>query len=135
MYLPASLPDPVELVDPSRADGFATVAQVLGERSRVALSYAPSTTAINTVARCAASGPVSQAPAQSSPQRPRYTRVGAIAFSGITLMGAAVLGELVAALLRVPMLVPVLGGVVAVVGMLTAISGFAFDGCERGHHV
>jgi hypothetical protein len=55
-----------------------------------------------------------------------------IAYSGVTLMGSAVLSELVAALLSVPMLVPVLGGVFAVVGMLAAIGGAELDNRERG---
>ena len=63
--------------------------------------------------------------------RPRYTLGEVIAYSGATLMGGAVLSELVTALLRVPILVPVLGGVLALVGMLTAISGAELDNRER----
>ena len=46
-------------------------------------------------------------------------------------MGGAVLSKLVTALLRVPMLVPVLGGARALVGILAAISGAELDNRER----
>lgn len=46
-------------------------------------------------------------------------------------MGGAVLSKLVTALLRVPMLVPVLGGALALVGILATISGAELDNRER----
>lgn len=46
-------------------------------------------------------------------------------------MGSAVLSELVTALLRVPLTVHVLGGVLALVGMLTAIGGAELDNHQR----
>ena len=63
--------------------------------------------------------------------RPRYTLGEVIAYSGATLMGSAVLSELVTALLRVPLTVHVLGGVLALVGMLTAIGGAELDNHQR----
>ena len=144
MHLPAPSPDPIEITDPSPASDFATLAQALAERGRVTVVYAPSTTTITSTARFASpelneaqavggsARPTDQAPAQTEASRPRYTRGEVIAYSGATLMGSAVLSELVAALLSVPMLVPVLGGVFAVVGMLAAISGAELDNRERG---
>ena len=144
MYLPAPRPDPIEITDPSPASDFAALAQALAERGGVTVVYAPSTTTITSTARFAglelneaqavgrSARPADRAPAQTEASRPRYTRGEVIAYSGATLMGSAVLSELVAALLSVPMLVPVLGGVFAVVGMLAAIGGAELDNRERG---
>lgn len=142
MHLPASRPDPIKVTDSYRTDDFAALAQALAERGGVALVYAPSTTTITGTTHPASpkpvelqitgsARPIDQALTQTATLRPRYTLGEVIAYSGATLMGGAVLSELVTALLRVPILVPVLGGVLALVGMLTAISGAELDNRER----
>ena len=126
----------IRVTDSSRIDDFAALARVLREQGGVTVVYAPSTTTITTTAPVevrvpAPAGPIDHAPTRSATQRPRYTLGEVIAYSGMTLMGGAILSELVTALLRVPMLVPVLGGVTAVVGMLAALGGFELDHRQR----
>lgn len=132
----------IRVTDSSRIDDFAALARVLREQGGVTVVYAPSTTTITTTAPYASpaplevqapapAGPIDHAPTRSTTQRPQYTLGEVIAYSGMTLMGGAILSELVTALLRVPMLVPVLGGVTAVVGMLAALGGFELDHRQR----
>ena len=142
MYLPASRPDPIEPTDFRRTDDFAALAAALAERGGVALVYAPSTTTITNTAPFAGpspvevrvtgpAGPVTQAPTRAATLRPRYTLGEVIACSGLTLMGGGSFSILVTALLKVPELVPVLGGSTALAGMLAAVVGFALDQRER----
>lgn len=126
----------IRVTDSSRIDDFAALARVLREQGGVTVVYAPSTTTIASPASLevrapAPAGPIDYAPTRSATQRPQYTFGEVIAYSGMTLMGGAILSELVTALLRVPMLVPVLGGVTAVVGMLAALGGFELDHRQR----
>lgn len=143
MHVPVPRPGPIEVTDSSRFDDYADLARVLRERSGVTLVYAPSTTTISHAAPAASPAPIEvrvPAPAeppaecatQSAQSRSGYTLGDVIAYSGATLMGGAVLSGLVTALLRVPMLVPELSGVTALVGMLAAIGGAMLDGRERG---
>jgi hypothetical protein len=142
MYLPASRPDPIEVTDLSRSDDFTALAQALTERGGVAVVYAPSTTTITNTTHSASpapfevrlsgpAGPVTQASTQTARACFRYTLGEVIACSGLTLAGGGVLSILVTALLQVPELVPVLGGSTGLVGMLTAMVGFALDQHER----
>jgi hypothetical protein len=142
MYLPSSRPDPIEVADSSRTDDFAALAQALAERGRMTLVYAPSITTITTTAPAATpapvevrltgpAGPVTQASTQPARVCLRYTLGEVIACSGLTLAGGGVLSILVTALLRVPELVPVLGGSTGLAGMLAALVGFALDQRER----
>jgi len=142
MYLPASRPDPIEAIDTSRTDDFAALAQALAERGGMTLIYAPSTTTITNTMPSASpapveawvtgpAGPVTQASTQSARVCPRYTLGEVIACSGLTLAGGGILSILVTALLKVPELVPVLGGGTGLVGMLAALVGFTLDQHER----
>ncbi len=142
MYLPASRPDPIEVTDSSRTNDFAALAQALAERGGMTLIYAPSTTTITYKTPAATpapievrltgpAGPVTQAQTEVARACPRYTLGEVITCSGLTLTGGGVFSVLVTALLRVPELVPVLGGSTALVGMLAAIVGIAFDQRER----
>ena len=131
-YLPESAE--IRVMDSSRIDDFAALANLLRQRGGVTVVYAPSTTTITTTAPIASPAPaelIGQAPTRPATARPRYTLGEVIAYSGMTLMGGSILSELVVALLRVPMLVPVLGGVTAVVGMLAALGGFELDHHQR----
>jgi hypothetical protein len=142
MHLPVPRPDSIEVTDSSRFEDYADLARVLREQSGVTLVYAPSTTTITHAAPAASPAPIEArvpAPAgppvhtatQSAQSRPGYTLGDVIAYAGATLMGGAVLSGLVTALLRVPMLVPELSGVTALVGMLAAIGGATLDQRER----
>jgi hypothetical protein len=77
-------------------------------------------------------GPLVQAAAQPAALRARFTLGEVVAYSGATLMGGAVFTGLVCALLPVPMLVPLLAGILALAGALTAITGACLDDSERG---
>lgn len=92
MYLPAPNPDPIEIPDSTPASDFAALAQTLVERGGVAVVYAPSTTTITNTAHTAGrspveawmigpAGPIDEAPGQSAPPRPQYTRGEVIAYS------------------------------------------------------
>lgn len=142
MYLPASRPDPIEATDSRRTDDFAALAQALAERGGVALVYAPSTTTITNTTHPASpaqvevrltgpAGPVAPALTRAATVCPRYTLGEVIACSGLTLAGGGALSVLVTALLRVPELVPVLGGSTGLAGMLAAMVGFGLDQRER----
>ncbi len=142
MYVPVPRPDAIDIVDSSRADDFAALAQALTERGGVALVYAPSTTTINNAAPAAnvapvevrMTGPAGQlapAPTGTAASRPGFTLGDVIAYSGATLMGGAAFSGLVSTLLAVPMLVPLLSGVTALIGMLAALGGAALDQHER----
>jgi hypothetical protein len=145
MNVPVPRSDSIEVTDSSRFDDYADPARVLREQSGVTLVYAPSTTTINRTAPNPNPAPIEvrgPAPAalpaeratQPAPSRPGYTTLGdVIAYSGTTLMGGAVLSGLVSSLLAVPMLVPLLSGITALVGMLAAIGGAALDNRERGY--
>jgi hypothetical protein len=119
---------------------FAALARALAQQGGVTLVYAPSTTTITAPAPIGATLPM-PAPVQAFPSgaalvahpEPRrgYTLGEVVMYSGATLMGAASMTELVWALLRVPMLVPVLGGALAVLGGLAVLAGAALDGRER----
>lgn len=128
------LPEPAEIrvTDSSRIDDFAALARMLlgQQQGGVTVVYAPSTTTA-PIASPALAELIGQAPTRPATARPRYTLGEVIAYSGMTLMGGSILSELVVALLRVPMLVPVLGGVTAVVGMLAALGGFELDHHQR----
>ena len=147
MYLPASRPDPIEVIDSSRTDDFAALAQALAERGGMTLVYAPSTTTITHAAPVAGPAPAPVEVRVMSPARPvqaeawptpalsRYTFGEVVAYCGATLMGAGILSDLVTALLRVPLLVPVLGGATALVGFLAVIAGSRLDLRERAECV
>jgi hypothetical protein len=143
MHLPIPRPHSIEVTDSSRFDDYADLARVLREQRGVTLVYAPSTTTISHAAPAASPAPVqvrvsaatglpADTTTQSAQSRPGYTLGDVIAYSGATLMGGAVLSGLVSSLLAVPMLVPLLSGVTALVGMLSAIGGAMLDGRERG---
>jgi hypothetical protein len=132
------LPEPavIRVTDSSRIDDFVALARMLREQQQggVTVVYAPSTTTITTMTPIASPAPaelIGQAPTRPVTARPRYTLGEVIAYSGMTLMGGSILSELVTVRLRVPMLVPVLGGVTAVVGMLAALGGFELDYDQR----
>jgi hypothetical protein len=142
MYVPVPRSDAIEITDSSRADDFAALARALAERGGVTLVYGPSTTTINNSAPATGVEPVdvrmtgpavplAPAPTQPATSWSGFTLGDVIAYSGATLMGGAVFSELVTALLPVPMLVPVLGGVLALVGMLAALGGAGLDLRER----
>lgn len=146
MNLPASRPDPdaIRITDSSRFDDFAALAGALRELAGATLVYAPSTTTItNTgpvaspgpapveVRLSAPAGPVVQSATQPVQLRARFTLGEVVAYSGATLMGGAVFTGLVSVLLTVPMLVPLLAGSVALLGMLAAMAGAALDSRER----
>ena len=142
MYVPVPRPDAIDIVDSSRADDFAALAQALTERGGVTLVYAPSTTTITNTAPAASvapvevrmtgpAGPLAQAPTRTAASRPGFTLGDVIAYSGATLMGGAAFSGLVSALLAVPMLVPLLSGVTALIGMLAALGGATLDQHQR----
>jgi hypothetical protein len=142
MNLPASRPDPdeIRITDSSRYDDFAALAGALRELAGVALVYAPSTTTVTAPMPVGVSlpmpAPVGAFPVASVPvarPEPRrgYTLGEVVMYSGMTLMGGGGLTELVWALLRVPMLVPVLGGALAVLGGIAAMVGAELDNRER----
>jgi len=142
MYLPASRPDPIVATDSSQSNDFAALARVLAERGGVALVYAPSTTTITNTTPSASPAPIEVrltgpagpvAPALTRTARPcsRYTFGEVIAYCGLTLMGGGIFSVLVTALLRVPELVPVLGGSTGLAGILAALVGFGLDQHER----
>ena len=142
MHVPVPRPDPIEITDYRNREDFSALARTLAQQGGVTLVYAPSTTTITNTTHSASpapvevrvaspAGPIDQAPMQSATVRPRYTLGEVIAYSGATLMGSAVLSELVTALLRVPLTVHVLGGVLALVGMLTAIGRAELDNHQR----
>ena len=142
MHVPVPRPDSIEVTEFSRFDDCADLALALRAQHGVTLVYAPSTTTISHAAPAASPAPVAvraAAPAeppahtttQSTQSRPGYTLGDVVAYSGATLMGGAVLSGLVSSLLAVPMLVPLLSGISALVGMLAAIGGAILDGRER----
>ena len=115
--------------------GFTESVLAQSERGGITLVYAPSTTTVTGVtpvdaAALAPAGPVMQT-MQSPRVLSRFTVGEVTAYSGVTLMGGAALSGLVFSLLRVPMLVPLLSGVTALIGMLAAIGGAALDSRER----
>ena len=140
------LPEPVEIrvTDSSGIDDFAALARALREQQQggVTVVYAPSTTTITTTAPAAGPAPVEvrvsgsagaigQAPTRPATVRPRYTLGEVMACSGLTLAGGGCFSILVTALLNVPELLPVLGGTSTLLGLLTAVVGFALDQRER----
>jgi hypothetical protein len=133
MNLPDHFSGPIEVTDPRGTGEFGELAQLLGEQGSLTLVYAPSTTTVHSAAPVGLLTPVptilSAEPASS---RRMFTRGDVVAYSGATLMGGAVLSGLISALLAVPMLVPLLSGGTALVGMLAAIGGAALDNRERG---
>lgn len=142
MHVPVPRPDSIEVTDFSRFDDYADLALMLHAQHGVTLVYAPSTTTISHAAPAASRAPVAvraAAPAeppahtttQSTQSRPGYTFGDVVAYSGATLIGGAVLSGLVSSLLAVPILVPLLSGISALVGMLAAIGGAILDGRER----
>lgn len=139
MHVPVPRPDALDIVDSSRTNDFAALAQALAERGGLALVYAPSTTTINNAAPVASptpvevhmTGPAVPLAATQTAARPGFTLGDVIAYSGATLMGGAAFSGLVSALLRVPELVPLLSGIIALVGMLAAIGGAVLDDRER----
>ena len=142
MHVPVPRPGPIEVTDSSRFDDYADPSRVLREQGGVTLVYAPSTTTItNTVPAGspaplemrapALAGPLAQLSTMTAQPVSRYTLGELVAYCGATLMGGAALSGLVAVLIRVPELVPLLSGSVALLGMLTAIGGAMLDIRER----
>ena len=142
MHVPIPRPDPATAAETVTGDQFTALARHLASQGGMTLVYAPSTTTItNTHAAPAASvspvdvrltGPAAPlAPASASRAVSRYTLGEVVAYSGATLMGGATLSGLASVLIRVPMLVPLLSGSVALLGMLAAIGGAMLDSHER----
>jgi hypothetical protein len=75
-------------------------------------------------------GPLAPAATRTA-SRAGFTLGDVIAYSGATLMGGSALSGLVSALLRVPELVPLLSGVIALVGVLAVFGGATLDQHER----
>ena len=133
---------PASVAGASPAD-FAALARALAQPGGVTLVYAPSTTTVTAPApvnitvplpapvQAIPAGAASAVVAHSEPRR-GYTLGEVVMCSGTTLMGAASMTELVWALLRVPALVPILGGALAVLGALTALVGAVLDARESG---
>jgi hypothetical protein len=142
MHLPVPRPEPVAATAPVSADDFAALARHLANQGGMTLVYAPSTTTITNTAPAASpvpvevrmpaqAGPLAQSSAVGARHVSRFTLGEVVAYSGATLMGGATLSGLVSVLIRVPELVELLSGSVALLGMLTAIGGAMLDSHER----
>lgn len=142
MHVPVPRPDPAPAVETVTADEFATLARHLANQGGMTLVYAPSTTTITNTNTAPAAGvsPVEVhltgpagplAPASIARPVSRYTLGEVVAYSGATLMGGATFSGLVSVLIRVPELVEVLSGSIALLGILAAIGGAMLGIRER----